>query len=73
MCPSVNQEGGVVPEFTIGNYLATRLEQIGIKHYFMVSRPRQHPPAPDHLRFRASSQAEPGDPPPKTARLADRA
>jgi TPP-dependent 2-oxoacid decarboxylase len=23
-------------EFTIGNYLATRLEQIGIKHYFMV-------------------------------------
>jgi pyruvate decarboxylase/indolepyruvate decarboxylase len=25
-----------MPEFTIGNYLATRLEQIGIKHYFMV-------------------------------------
>jgi len=23
-------------EFTIGNYLATRLEQIGIKHYFIV-------------------------------------
>lgn len=23
-------------EFTIGNYFATRLEQIGIKHYFMV-------------------------------------
>ena len=22
-----------MPEFTIGNYLATRLEQIGIKHY----------------------------------------
>jgi pyruvate decarboxylase len=25
-----------MPEFTIGNYLATRLEQIGLKHYFMV-------------------------------------
>jgi pyruvate decarboxylase/indolepyruvate decarboxylase len=25
-----------MPEFTIGNYLATRLEQIGIKHCFMV-------------------------------------
>ena len=25
-----------MPGFTIGNYLATRLEQIGIKHYFMV-------------------------------------
>src|ERR1700689_3183839 len=25
-----------MPEFTIGNYLATRLEQIGIRHYFMV-------------------------------------
>src|SRR5271156_3732965 len=25
-----------MPEFTIGNYLAARLEQIGIKHYFMV-------------------------------------
>lgn len=25
-----------MPEFTIGNYLATRLEQIGMKHYFMV-------------------------------------
>jgi pyruvate decarboxylase len=25
-----------MPEFTIGDYLATRLEQIGIKHYFMV-------------------------------------
>jgi len=25
-----------MPEFTIGNYLATRLEQIGIKHYFIV-------------------------------------
>jgi len=25
-----------MPEFTIGNYLATRHEQIGIKHYFMV-------------------------------------
>src|ERR1700722_9358230 len=23
-------------EFTVGNYLATRLEQIGIKHYFVV-------------------------------------
>lgn len=25
-----------MPVFTIGNYLATRLEQIGLKHYFMV-------------------------------------
>jgi hypothetical protein len=25
-----------MPEFTIGNYLAARLEQIGIRHYFMV-------------------------------------
>jgi len=25
-----------MPEFTVGNYLAARLEQIGIKHYFMV-------------------------------------
>ena len=25
-----------MPEFTLGNYLATRLEQIGIRHYFMV-------------------------------------
>jgi pyruvate decarboxylase len=25
-----------MPEFTIGNYLATRLEQIGLRHYFMV-------------------------------------
>ena len=25
-----------MPAFTIGNYLATRLEQIGIKHYFIV-------------------------------------
>jgi hypothetical protein len=25
-----------MPEFTIGNYLATRHEKIGIKHYFMV-------------------------------------
>ena len=36
MCPSFSKEGSVMPEFTIGNYLATRLEQIGIKHYFMV-------------------------------------
>jgi pyruvate decarboxylase len=36
MRPSSDQEGSVMPEFTIGNYLATRLEQIGIKHYFMV-------------------------------------
>jgi pyruvate decarboxylase len=26
-----------MPEFTVGNYLATRLEQIGVKHYFVVS------------------------------------
>jgi pyruvate decarboxylase len=25
-----------MPDFTIGNYLATRLEQIGIRHYFMI-------------------------------------
>src|ERR1700689_3579704 len=25
-----------MPEFTIGSYLAARLEQIGIRHYFMV-------------------------------------
>ena len=25
-----------MPEFTIGNYLAVRLEQIGIRHCFMV-------------------------------------
>jgi pyruvate decarboxylase len=25
-----------MPGFTIGSYLATRLEQIGIRHYFMV-------------------------------------
>jgi hypothetical protein len=34
--PSSEQESSIMPEFTIGNYLATRLEQIGIKHYFMV-------------------------------------
>jgi pyruvate decarboxylase len=36
MCPSFEQESSMMPEFTIGNYLATRLEQIGIRHYFMV-------------------------------------
>ena len=25
-----------MPGYTVGNYLATRLEQIGLKHYFMV-------------------------------------
>ena len=25
-----------MPDFTVGKYLATRLEQIGLKHYFMV-------------------------------------
>jgi pyruvate decarboxylase len=25
-----------MPEFTVGNYLATRLEQIGVKHHFVV-------------------------------------
>jgi pyruvate decarboxylase/indolepyruvate decarboxylase len=25
-----------MPDFTVGNYLAVRLEQIGLKHYFMV-------------------------------------
>jgi pyruvate decarboxylase/indolepyruvate decarboxylase len=25
-----------MPEFTVGTYLATRLEQIGLKHYFVV-------------------------------------
>ena len=30
------QESSIMPEFTIGNYLARRLEQIGIEHYFMV-------------------------------------
>jgi pyruvate decarboxylase len=25
-----------MPEFTVGNYLATRLEQVGLKHYFVV-------------------------------------
>src|SRR6188472_2165114 len=25
-----------MPNFTVGKYLATRLEQIGLKHYFMV-------------------------------------
>ena len=34
--PSFEQESSIMPESTIGNYLATRLEQIGIKHYFMV-------------------------------------
>jgi pyruvate decarboxylase len=34
--PLLDQESSVMPEFTIGNYLAKRLEQIGIKHYFMV-------------------------------------
>ena len=33
---SFEQESSVVPEFTIGNYLARRLEQVGIKHYFVV-------------------------------------
>src|SRR6201991_1408697 len=27
-----------MPNFTVGKYLATRLEQIGLKHYFMVPR-----------------------------------
>jgi hypothetical protein len=36
MCPSFNWEGNVMPEFTIGSYLGARLEQIGIRHYFMV-------------------------------------
>jgi len=30
------EKSSIMPEFTIGNYLATRLEQVGIKHYFMV-------------------------------------
>ena len=34
--PVIQPESSIMPEFTIGNYLATRLEQIGIKHYFMV-------------------------------------
>ncbi len=25
-----------MPGFTVGNYLATRFEQIGLKHYLMV-------------------------------------
>ncbi len=25
-----------MPNFTVGKYLAARLEQIGLKHYFMV-------------------------------------
>ena len=25
-----------MPPFTVGNYLATRLDQIGVKHYFVV-------------------------------------
>jgi hypothetical protein len=25
-----------MPQFTVGSYLATRLEQIGVKHYFVV-------------------------------------
>jgi pyruvate decarboxylase len=35
MCRSLDR-GTDMPELTIGNYLATRLEQIGLKHYFMV-------------------------------------
>jgi hypothetical protein len=30
------KEGNIMPEFTVGNYLATRLEQIGLEHYFVV-------------------------------------
>src|SRR5260370_2800083 len=26
----------IVPDFTVGSYLARRLEQIGLKHYFVV-------------------------------------
>ncbi len=36
--PSFEQESSIMPEFTIGNYLATRLEQIGI-NYFMAPQP----------------------------------
>lgn len=28
-----------MPDFTVGKYLATRLEQIGLKHYFIVPEP----------------------------------
>src|SRR4029079_18311814 len=35
---SLTREQGTatMPNFTVGKYLATRLEQIGLKHYFMV-------------------------------------
>jgi pyruvate decarboxylase len=36
LAASFEQESSIVPGFTIGNYLARRLEQIGIKHYFVV-------------------------------------
>ena len=44
-----------MPEFTIGNYLAARLEQIGTRHYFMVPRGLQ----PGAARPTAGEQ-EPG-------------
>src|SRR6202049_543566 len=35
---SLTREEGteIMADFTVGKYLATRLEQIGLKHYFMV-------------------------------------
>ena len=32
----IRAKGKMMPEFTVGNYLATRLQQIGIGHCFMV-------------------------------------
>ncbi len=34
--PTPTTDGATMTTYTVGNYLATRFEQIGLKHYFMV-------------------------------------